>query len=161
MPIFGHTPIFGHYHVGWKIFFRCWRYQIPLTFYSEAVSLVHIIADNWWAYHILLSQIGIRPENQFQIRIKPLVKVPKFTWEYIVCQYCRFIPYFCVIWLAHSIKCTPICVTSLIGSSGPLVPGWPNIGIGDIKIRLYSVSGSRHTIFNVPLVRSFEENIFW
>ena len=47
MPIFGHTPIIqslSHWLIGF--FFDADVYQNSVTFYSEAVSLVHIKADN-------------------------------------------------------------------------------------------------------------------
>ena len=87
--------------------------------------------------------------------------MPRFTWEYVRLPvlpiYTAFSCYLtCTLYKMNSDMCV-----SVIGSFGPLVPGWPNIGIGDIKIRLYSVSGSRFIIFNVLLLKLFEENIFW
>ena len=47
MPIFGHTPIIRSLS-HWLIvcFFDADVYQISVTFYSEAISLMHIKADN-------------------------------------------------------------------------------------------------------------------
>ena len=38
--------LFGHYHIADSYLFDADVYQISLTFYPEAISLVHIEADN-------------------------------------------------------------------------------------------------------------------
>ena len=71
MPIFGHTPIIRPGYsvtitLADSLFFDADVYQISVTFYSETMSLVHIKADNLWAYHISLSRNGMT-----NVRVKP------------------------------------------------------------------------------------------
>ena len=170
MPIFGHTPIIRSLSHWLIVFFLPtftkfqWRFIQKLHRWCTLKRIID--GPNIFLYPITgWRNVWVTPWKALKISLKSklshLLRYHNLLESIEGCQYCRFIPYFlCYLTCTLYKMYTPIYV-SLIGCSSPLVPGWPNIGIGDIKIRLYSVSGFRFIIFNEPLVKSFEENIFW